>query len=142
MIRFAILVLPVLLLVGCGGSTGGIAINGNVTYGGEPIKKGSVTFRPSDPRMPEVSAPIIDGAYQVPSQTGPQAAEYTVMIVGFRMKKDPRPYTPSYLKDSQANNPDAGMIPEQFVPKKHNENSQLKVTFESAKPTYDFKLDR
>jgi hypothetical protein len=34
------------------------------------------------------------------------------------------------------------MMPEQFIPKKHNDESKLKVTFDAAKPTYDFQLER
>lgn len=127
------------LISGCGGGTGDrLAIDGAVSYSGEPIKNGSLTFRSADPSSPEISAAIVDGAYKVPVQLGPKAEEYVVKIVGFHMKKDPKAYTPSYLKDD----PNAGTIPEQYIPKKYNESSQLKVKFEPAKSTYDFKLER
>lgn len=144
LIRFLLGCVPVVCLIGCGGGgTGGMAVNGSVSYAGEPVKKGSVTFRPTDPTKPDVSAAIADGAYQIPAQLGPKAEEYTVKVVAFRMKKDPRAaYVPAYLKETAASNPDAGMVPEQYIPKKYNDDSKLKVTFDAAKPAYDFKLDK
>jgi hypothetical protein len=142
--RFLAIVFFVLLLSGCGsGNDGRLAVKGTVSYGGEPIKQGSITLRPTDSTQSEVSAAIVDGAYEIPAQLGPKAAEYIVKVVAFRMKKDARAaYTPSYLKDSATSDPNAGMVPEQYIPKKHNDDSKLKVTFDAAQPTYDFKLDK
>src|SRR6188768_2649383 len=64
---------PLNLILGCGGGTGEkFAIDGVVSYAGEPIKNGSLTFRSADPSSPEVSAAIVDGAYRVPAQLGPK----------------------------------------------------------------------
>ena len=35
------------LLIGCGGESG-ISVNGTVTYDGQPLQSGSVTFEPAD----------------------------------------------------------------------------------------------
>lgn len=135
---------PLLLLCGCDGGSGGrLTVNGSVSFAGEPVKEGSIIFRPTDPSQPDVSAAIADGVYQIPAQLGPKAGEYTVKVVAFRMKKDPRgAYVPSYLKETAAGDPNAGMVPEQYIPKKHNDNSKLKVTFDATQPTYDFKLEK
>ena len=130
---------PLILSLGCGGGAGGrLAIEGAVSYAGEPIKKGSIIFRSADSALPEVSAAIVDGAYKVPAQLGPKAEEYVVKVEAFRMKKSANTNVPDYLK----NDPNAGMIPEQYVPKKYNDNSQLKVKFDAAKTTYDFALEK
>jgi hypothetical protein len=128
----------VCLFSGCDSNSGRLAIDGSVLYAGEPIKKGSIIFQSPDPASPEVSAAIVDGAYKVPAQLGPKAEEYVVKIEAFRMKKSANTNLPDYLK----NDPNAGMIPEQYVPKKYNDNSQLKVKFDAAKTTYDFALEK
>ena len=134
-----LLLLISVCFLGCGKGAGGrVGIDGSVSYAGEPIKKGSISFRAADQALPEISGAIVDGKYQIPAQLGPKLDEYTVRVLGFRITKDPKAYVPSYLKDD----PNAGTKAEQIVPKKYNDASQLKVKFTSGKSTYDFNLEK
>ena len=54
-------VLP-LVIAGCKPST---SIRGSVTYDGQVVKKGSISFVPEDGRGPTAGSQIADGAYQV-----------------------------------------------------------------------------
>jgi hypothetical protein len=57
-----LLALPLLLPAsGCGGA--GATVTGAVTYEGEPVKSGYVTFAPADGQGPTVGAAITDGRY-------------------------------------------------------------------------------
>src|SRR5262245_59371764 len=60
----AILTLPLLLLglSGCGGSAG---VSGKVTYDGNPVEDGYITFAPKDDMGQKVGAKIENGRYVV-----------------------------------------------------------------------------
>jgi hypothetical protein len=49
---------------GCGGST--TSVSGKVTYNGEPVEQGFVSFRPADGMGQVFSASIVDGEYDAP----------------------------------------------------------------------------
>ncbi|MCE9563011.1 MAG: hypothetical protein K8U57_13290 [Planctomycetes bacterium] len=53
--------LVALLASGCGAGAG--VVSGGVTYEGQPVKKGYVTFTPADGKGPMVGGPITDGRY-------------------------------------------------------------------------------
>ncbi len=57
-----------LLLVstGCGNSA---SVSGKVTYNGQPVKVGSITFLPADGQGPSAGGVITDGAYQIEGMT-------------------------------------------------------------------------
>jgi hypothetical protein len=52
-----------LAAVGCGG--GGGSVSGDVTYEGEPVKDGYISFIPTDGRGQTAAGPIKDGKYSV-----------------------------------------------------------------------------
>ena len=53
------------LLVGMGCSKGVSSVSGTVTYEGQPIQQGEITFTPADGIGPVVGAPITAGAFTV-----------------------------------------------------------------------------
>jgi len=66
MFRWSIALLVGLLALtftGCGDS--GSTISGAVTYDGQPIKKGNITFTPANGKGQTVGGDIIDGRYNV-----------------------------------------------------------------------------
>lgn len=67
-----------LLLAGCGGST---AVTGSVSYEGQPVESGSITFLPADGQGPSAGAAISGGQYRVDEIT---PGEKTVQIVGLK----------------------------------------------------------
>jgi hypothetical protein len=61
--RFLPLVLFLALIPGCGGSTA--SISGEVTYNGEPVGDGYITFLPADGKTPTAGSEIEHGHYAV-----------------------------------------------------------------------------
>ncbi len=64
MSRFsAVVPFAFLALCGCGGGLGNVS--GDVSFNGEPVKTGYVTFTPADGKGPMVGGPITNGHYAV-----------------------------------------------------------------------------
>lgn len=61
--RRILALLSPLVLIASGCSNPGATVSGTVTYEGEPVKTGYVTFAPSDGKGPSVGAQITDGKY-------------------------------------------------------------------------------
>ncbi len=61
LIRIILACLPLFLAAGCFGPSA--SVSGEVTYDGQPVKSGYVTFTPADGKGPSVGAPIKDGTY-------------------------------------------------------------------------------
>ena|SRR5437762_3699055 len=55
------------LLLGSGCSTSVSSVNGTVTYEGQPIQQGEITFTPADGVGPVVGSPISAGTFTVSS---------------------------------------------------------------------------
>jgi hypothetical protein len=83
---------PALLLTtGCGQPSDTVTVQGNVTYRGKAIAKGSVTFYPDTGRP--TNAPILDGAYQTVLRPGEHVVTVSVsrpLPPGFK-EGDPEP---------------------------------------------------
>jgi hypothetical protein len=66
--------LLLLATAGCGGTTANVS--GSVTYDGEPVKDGYVTFRPADGIGPDAGAKIIGGRYSLDNmKPGPKVVQ-------------------------------------------------------------------
>lgn len=83
-------VVLVLGLVGCGsGASDGptrYAVSGKVTYAGEPVPAGEITFEPDASKGnggPAASTTIEDGAYSLPAASGAVGGAMTVRIIGY-----------------------------------------------------------
>jgi hypothetical protein len=63
-ILLAVTGLCALVATGCGGHSTG-TVSGNVTYDGQPLKKGIVTFSPADGRGPSAGGAVSEGQYRV-----------------------------------------------------------------------------
>ncbi|EAQ82709.1 hypothetical protein [Blastopirellula marina] len=74
-----------IFLTGCGPASPGVAVKGLVTYDGQPIPKGRISFEPSSSTMhvAVVSAKIENGGYQLPADAGPAPGQYNVRIAGY-----------------------------------------------------------
>ena len=67
-------VLALLALSGCGGS--GVGVRGEVTYEGQPVEKGSITFLPTDGKGQPAGAAITNGRYNLNAITpGPKVVQ-------------------------------------------------------------------
>ena len=63
-----------LCMAGCRGN-GLTEIGGTVTYDGQPVQKGSISFLPFDGKGPTAAAIIADGAYSVKVALGRKTGE-------------------------------------------------------------------
>lgn len=136
MYRVACLFLPLLALVsiGCsGGDLEKVVVSGTVTYEGEPVHYGYVTFKPiRGTKGPSSGALINDGKYVADGKGGVPVGTHQVSIRAFR--PDPNA-TPAQLKEGASI---------QYLPPKYDRNSQLElvVTGESGMMTKDFHLEK
>lgn len=66
-------------------------VSGTVTFGGGPVRVGTITFVPSKGNVgPGGSAVILDGAYDTAaSRTGPTAGPHVAVVTGFDGKAAP-----------------------------------------------------
>jgi hypothetical protein len=64
---------------GCGEKA--TTISGKVTYNGQPVEMGAITFTPTDGKGPILAARILDGAYDIPNA---MPGSRTVEIRGMR----------------------------------------------------------
>jgi len=75
----------VLLLIGCSGGGEGspprAAVKGTVTLDGQPLAKGVVNFVPQgETEGPMTTAPVEDGSYSLPEESGPLVGTHRVEI--------------------------------------------------------------
>lgn len=61
--QVSLVVWMVFSLAGCGQSTG--SVEGEVTYDGQPVENGTITFLPADGKGPQVGGKILNGRYTV-----------------------------------------------------------------------------
>jgi len=120
----ALCVVVALIVAGCS-SDGLVASRGTVTYDGEPIAAGAISFHPLDKGVAPQGGRIVAGRYQLRGRPGRQRVE----IVASRPKPDAVEITP-------------GMKPlEQFVPARYNATSTLEIEVTAAGPNvFDFGL--
>lgn len=127
--------LHAMVLWGVGGCASGndiprAIVEGEVSYNGQPIKNGQISFRPIEGTPGPVStAPIVDGKYTVTNKGGVPIGKQRVVIEGY---EPPPPGADA----------DAGAV--QFVPDKFNRNSELTadIDAESSPLVRNFELPR
>lgn len=79
---FMILLMLPLWAAGCGESQ--TTISGKVTYNGQPIEAGTISFRPADGKGQVFAAEIVDGLYSIPNG---KPGSRTVIIHGMKKVK-------------------------------------------------------
>jgi hypothetical protein len=122
-----------LLCLGCGTGDGiqRVAISGTVTYQGQPVDNGFITFTPIDNGI-QSGARILHGKYEASGPRGSvPVGKYQVRI--------------SWLKEDPSLQEDGMPVPPQvnILPAKYHADSelQLTVTSDKRKVTQDFILD-
>ena len=69
------------LISGCS-NDGKTKLQGEVTYGGEPVAIGTITFTPKAEGYRAVQT-ITDGKFEIPEKFGVQPCEYNVAVEGY-----------------------------------------------------------
>jgi len=123
----------ILALAGCGSS--GPNVEGTVTYDGEPIEMGTITFLPAGAsKSAPGGAQIVAGKYKIPGETAPKPGAYRVEIIGKKKtgQKIPFPGDEGQFMDETI----------LFVPEKYNLSSTLTAEIKSGKNVIDFALEK
>jgi len=122
-------------LAGCGGSKykgdKRYPMAGEVTFEGQPIDLGSISFIPDGDKGRATGGTITDGKYEVPEEKGATAGKYRVEIHWLKR-------TGKKLKDVESGE----MYDErrEALPAKLHTNSELTVEVPLPENRYDFKL--
>ena len=135
------LVLPLAVLAaaaaGCGGGDGlpRQSVSGKVTFGGQPLEKGTIQFVPDDPNMKDPTsggAPILDGSYAIGSEMGLVPGKYKVSISS--------PTGGAAQGDAPGS---ASAMPKELIPSQYNTASTLSADVKAGQSnTFDFPLEK
>ena len=72
-----------LMLIACGCSNQGkTQLQGEVTYGGQPVALGTITFTPKADGFRAIQT-IKDGKFDISAKNGVQPGEYNVLVEGY-----------------------------------------------------------
>jgi hypothetical protein len=109
-----------------------VPVQGKVTYNGEPVPKGTITFQPDGGR-PAVGEIQPDGTYRLSTfgeKDGAIPGTHKVMIIANTGDPTKMPSSPGYVP------------PKDLVPKKYGDlaTSNLEATVTKDKKSYDFDL--
>ncbi len=124
---FAVFACAMVLLVGCaptGPETQ--AVTGTVTFDGEPVADGAITFRDAAGQSKSYGGPITNGKYAFESSPGSKKVEISAMrdVPGKMDTSNPGVEVP---------------LREQYIPKQYNEESTLTAEVSGSDPI-DFAL--
>jgi hypothetical protein len=124
----SVLVLSVALLAGCGSPR----VEGKVTFDGQPVDGGTITFFPdaSGAGHPNVPGQIVDGKYVLDSPTL-ESGKYRVEIYWFKKtgRQIPSGDPPNKVDETI-----------QVIPKKYNVDSKTTVEIKSGTNTFNYDL--
>ena len=105
--------------VGCGRSGGRTPLEGTVTFDGAPLPEGTIEFQPiQGTGGPSTGGPIVEGEFRIDPGDGVKPGKFRVSITAQRSsgKTQVIVYTGEEVE-----------IPEQYLPAKYNQRSELEV---------------
>ena len=73
---------------GCGGANTG-RVSGEVTYNGQPVTTGMISFEPTQGQAQTHSAPVRDGRYETAAEPGLPPGSYLVRLSAPDLEKTP-----------------------------------------------------
>jgi hypothetical protein len=117
------------VLAGCSDSYGGrMAVSGAVKLAGQPLKDGSITFVPLDKQDTQSGAPVVQGEYTIPRQSGLKPGKYLVQITSGDAK------TPDTSEEFVAPGPggSTNIVSVDMVPEEWNTRSKKQVEVKSS----------
>lgn len=132
--RIFVASITMLALVGCGKEapyTGAkrFPVKGKVTFDGEPIDGGTISFIQQDEKSRPAGGPIANGEYSVPEEQGPNAGSYRVEI---------RWLKPTGQKRKDEDTGEMIDVVKQVIPIKFNDQSILTAEVGEGKTEHDF----
>lgn len=140
-LRITSILLLVTLLTGCGGPAGPerCAVSGAVSFDGEPIESGTITFLPEDGKGVSAGGAIQQGRYSIDAAAGPEIGEHRVEIIGLKSEGTK---TVEGVQGSAIGPSGKATVAElkMIVPAEFNTRSTLKVAIKSGPNSHDFTL--
>ncbi|MDB5340208.1 MAG: hypothetical protein JWN70_5827 [Planctomycetaceae bacterium] len=136
--------IAVLFVVGCGGTESKrIGVSGNVTYNGEPIEDGEISFFPEPgTEAPPSSALIEDGKYSIAPRWELIPGTYQIRVLSYKVSLQDSKLPGGAL--DRPPSPGGIELKEQLLPAKFNTKSTIdKLTVKSGqgavKKDYDLR---
>jgi hypothetical protein len=115
-----------------------VVVSGKVTYNGKPIGEGEIRFVPSATTVAPVSgASIKDGQYRADIRGGVPVGAHTIQIEAYRPDTSKMPPNQSASQPSR----DQRIPMIQYIPKRYNLNSEMKITIDSGSKPLTKDLD-
>jgi hypothetical protein len=124
--------LPLLAMSGCGGPDNRAEVSGNVSFNGQPLATGSISFVPTDGNTgPSSGGMIVDGKYSVPRAKGVAVGKNRVSIISPVKTGRKIKFGGDRMEDEWV----------QSIPAKYNDDSELVRDFGPGSNRLDFELD-
>jgi hypothetical protein len=124
--------LSAFLVAGCVSHANRSNVSGTVTFDGDPLADGTITFVALSPENQGSAAKIEEGRYSIRGERGLADGEYRVEVSALRET------------GKSITNPDepGSMMPErvQYIPLRYNQRTELKATVSSSSRKFDFEL--
>ncbi len=125
------------LVTGCDQSS---TISGRVTYDGQPVKKGCITFLPDGGAGPSCGAPIAEGRYQAKCQPGKMIVQIVgVKAINYSRNSEDRA---RLAKEAAQRGDTTGIIDRADTIPADAEGNNAKIEIKSGNQTMDFDLKR
>lgn len=122
---FSVCTLGMFAITGCGSGSRS-SVEGTVTFDGQSVDGGSITFLPEsgDKNASPASGQIIDGKYAIDSERGPAPGKYKVEIIWKKKtgKQIPNASDPGTSVDET----------KQVIPQKYNSKTELTCEIKSG----------
>lgn len=121
-----LLPLGMILLVGCSENAGPerVVVSGTVSYNGQPIPKGMISFVPGpNCSAPTSGATIVDGWYKADAKGGVPVGTHTIQMEAYR-----QPANSGDPAEQSGPTPTRGEPREQYLPEKFNVRSTWQFT--------------
>ncbi|MFI4874806.1 MAG: hypothetical protein ACIALR_05695 [Blastopirellula sp. JB062] len=117
--------------VGCGASDGLITVTGTVTFNGEPIEEGSISFTPVDGQGSSGGGAIENGQI-VRGRSSPGVI--AVQIYAHKLVEKQRPSAEEIERGLQTDRV-------QYLPAPYNQQSKIRIAISDSSRHFDFDLN-
>jgi hypothetical protein len=111
-------------------------VTGGVTLQGQPLKEGSIIFVPLEKQDTQSGAPVINGVYKVPPQSGLKPGKYLVRLTAGDGK------TPANEEIAAPGGP-ANIVSVDLIPEEWNTRSKQEVVVKVNSPNkFNFEIPK
>jgi len=127
-------------ITGCGGETGPerAEVEGEVTFDGQPVELGTISFESQDAKGSSAGGTIKDGRYHIPADKGPTIGRFKVKIVASRKTGRMIPMGAGLGAEKGAEVQDEVVY---YIPREYNSATTLSVEIASGSNNHDFQLE-